>query len=495
MLWTMGLAGWSGTPLNAVTSLLPAVVLVVSVSLVIHLLNQFLSEIAAGASSTTAVERAVQRVLSPCFFAALTTAIGFMSLLISPIPAVQAFGFFAGVGVLCAFGATMTFGAIALLGIRHLAPARVQRLHAGWPTQALERLTDWVARHRRRVFIGVALVVGVALPGIGRIQQGTDIIRALKPTAPLRVSSEFIDQHLTGVNSLEVLITLDRGPGPVTPAAIRQVLAFSHWLHMQPDVTAVLSPWELLRAAPADLVAQDDQLTVLATLLPLSFPLQAWLGNTGKTVRVSARVRATDSERVLLLAAHIRQAAADMALSVQVTGRTYLLARMSRTLVRSQVSSLLLAALAIFASIVLMLRSWKMGLIAAVPNALPPLLIFGLMGWSGIELSTATTMIASVALGLLVDDTIHLLYRYHHEKHAGHPPRLALAVAIRHIGRAIIFTTVILTLGFWVGLLGSFKPTLYFSFLTGLTLLFALLAVLLVVPALLLTWETRAVRP
>jgi hypothetical protein len=168
---------------------------------------------------------------------------------------------------------------------------------------------------------------------------------------------------------------------------------------------------------------------------------------------------------------------------------------MSRTLVRSQVSSLLLAALAIFASIVLMLRSWKMGLIAAVPNALPPLLIFGLMGWSGIELSTATTMIASVALGLLVDDTIHLLYRYHHEKHAGHPPRLALAVAIRHIGRAIIFTTVILTLGFWVGLLGSFKPTLYFSFLTGLTLLFALLAVLLVVPALLLTWETRAVRP
>ena len=116
-------------------------------------------------------------------------------------------------------------------------------------------------------------------------------------------------------------------------------------------------------------------------------------------------------------------------------------------------------------------------------------MIFGLMGWCGIALSTATTMIASVALGLIVDDTIHLLYRYRHEKLAGKTISQALEQAVRHTGRALIFTTIILTLGFWVGLVGSFKPTLSFSFLTGLTMVFALLADLFVVPAILLTWD------
>jgi predicted RND superfamily exporter protein len=162
---------------------------------------------------------------------------------------------------------------------------------------------------------------------------------------------------------------------------------------------------------------------------------------------------------------------------------------MSRILVHSQISSLLLAVALILGTITLALRSWKMGLIAAIPNLLPTIMIFGLMGWFGIALSTATTMIASVALGLLVDDTIHLLYRYTHEKKAGRDTFVAVEYSVRHSGRAVIFTSLILTLGFWAGLLGSFKPTLHFSFLTGLTMLFALLAELLVTPATILAWE------
>jgi predicted RND superfamily exporter protein len=158
-------------------------------------------------------------------------------------------------------------------------------------------------------------------------------------------------------------------------------------------------------------------------------------------------------------------------------------------LVHNQISSLLLAVALILGSIALALRSWKLGIIAAIPNLLPTVMLFGLMGWCGIELSTATTMIASVSLGLFVDDTIHLLYRYRHEKQAGRNTFGAIEQSLRHTGRAVIFTSVILTLGFWAGLLGSFKPTIYFSFLTGLTMLFALLAELLVTPAAILAWD------
>jgi predicted RND superfamily exporter protein len=101
---------------------------------------------------------------------------------------------------------------------------------------------------------------------------------------------------------------------------------------------------------------------------------------------------------------------------------------------------------------------------------------------------------ASVALGLIVDDTIHLLYRYRAEKQAGTATATAMEVAIHHTGRALIVTTVILTLGFWVGVLGSFTPTLHFSFLTGLTMMIALVADLLLMPAVLLAWERRVWR-
>jgi len=196
-----------------------------------------------------------------------------------------------------------------------------------------------------------------------------------------------------------------------------------------------------------------------------------------------------DSERLLELAQRVRDEATRIALPVQITGSNYVLAQMSRTLVHNQLSSLLTAAGLIFGSIALTLRSWKMGVIAAIPNVLPTVILFGLMGWCGIELSAATTMIAGIALGLFVDDTIYVLAGYDRAKQAGRTTVGALEESLRRNGRAVIFTSLILALGFWTGLVGSFKPTLYFSFLMGLTLLFDLLADLLVTPAMVLTVE------
>ena len=103
------------------------------------------------------------------------------------------------------------------------------------------------------------------------------------------------------------------GDAATSPATIRQILAFSRWLRAQPGVTAVLSPWEPLRGVRAELLADDDQLTVLATLLPLGFPLDAWLDARGRALRISARVTTLDSERFLVLANRARQQAAPVA--------------------------------------------------------------------------------------------------------------------------------------------------------------------------------------
>lgn len=491
LLWTLGIVGFSGLRLNVITSLLPAIILVVSVSVVIHLLNQFLRAVIAGHLSAEAIEEAFHQVGLSCGFSALTTAIGFFSLVVSPIPAIQEFAVFAALGVLLAFLAALTCVPIGLFWVGTIPQTALMSFDTTWSLPLLQILTGWAARHRRLVFLGCALLLLLALPGIGYVQEGTDIIRALKATAPLRQSSEFIDQHLTGVNSLELIVSLPASKGPVTPATLRRILAFSQWLRTQAHVTAVFSPWEPLRDAPADLLTDDTKLSVLATLLPLSLPLEAWLSVQPHVARLSARVTAIHSNRFLELVDAVQQQAERMSLPVQITGRTYLLATMSRTLVRTQMLSMLMAVGLILGSITLLLRSWRLGLVAAVPNLLPTLMIFGLMGWSGIALSTATMMIACVALGLIVDGTIHLLYRYQRERQTGARPLQAMDMTVQHLGPGVIFSACILALGFWVGLLGSFKPTIYFSFLTGLTMLFALLADLLVTPALALTTESE----
>lgn len=489
LLWTMGMAGWWGVQLNAMTSLLPAVIVLVSVSLSMHLINQMLYAIEGGSSEARAIDEAVKQVRVPSCFAALTTALGFFSLLTSPVPAIREFALFAGIGVLTSLLTTLFVMPLLLHSLRYKPlQRRIGRRNELLGRLPL-RLTQWSIQHPRRLFGGVGMVVVLALPGIGFLTEGTDIIRALKAQAPLRVSSEFIDQHLTGVNSLELLVSLPAGAKETLPATIRQTLALSQWLREQAEVTAVFSPWELLRDAPAALLAQDAQLIVLGTLLPLAYPLDAWLASQSQTMRMSVRIRALNSEILLALVPRIKEQAARLGMSLEITGRTYLLARMSRVLVRSQLISLGLAILTIGTSMTVMLRSLRLGCIAMIPNILPSVIIFGLMGWCQIELSTATVMIASIALGLLVDDTIHLLYHYQEARQQGLPPQGALEQTVRLVGRAITATSLVLIGGFWGGLFGSFKPTIYFAFLTGLTLCFAWFVVLLVVPAVLMVWD------
>ncbi len=485
LAWTMGLVGFIGLPLNVITSLLPPVLMVVSVSAAIHLLNAFLAARTAGMAHREAIDHAVRDIGTACGLTALTTMLGFFSLLVSPVPAVREFALLAGLGVGMAFVITFTGVPIALLAagahISYWAEAQ------GPIERFLERSLRWVLSHRHRMLIyWVTLaIILLALPGLFRLTEGTDIIRTLKANAPLRVSTEFIDRHLTGVNALELIVGLPEAE--LQPAFIRRVLAFSQHLRALPQVTSVHSPWEGLQWIRPELLADDRQLRVIATLLPLSLPLDQWLNVNAHALRMSIRTRAMGSDRFLALARDVKGQAEAIGLPVQLTGTNYLLARMSRTLVFTQLRSLGLAIVLILGTMTLALRSWRLGALAAIPNLLPPLMIFGLMGWCGIGLSTATTMIASVALGLVVDDTIHLLYRYRQARRTGHDPPHAITEAIRHTGRALAITTLILTLGFWAGLIGSFKPTVAFSFLTGLTMILALLADVLVLPACLLS--------
>jgi predicted RND superfamily exporter protein len=214
------------------------------------------------------------------------------------------------------------------------------------------------------------------------------------------------------------------------------------------------------------------------------------------SARVNVRIRAVGTAiaaplgEAILADAH-RIFGEDYA--VTVTGAFYHVAKDSNRLVRAQVLSFSLALLLVFAAIGLLFRSLRLTFIALIPNLMPIAWTGGLMGAFGIDLSTGTAMIASAVIGLIVDDTIH--YMNHYTRVRRGDPSEAIRSTSARIGRALVLNNLVLVLGFWVGCFGSFKPTIFFSLLSGVTMLSALLCDLLLTPACLALFDRRRAVP
>jgi len=203
-----------------------------------------------------------------------------------------------------------------------------------------------------------------------------------------------------------------------------------------------------------------------------------------RRTRINVRLHAIGTlEAATLLAGIDLSGRAILGPGYQVTpiGGFYKVTIDSNRLVAGQVKSFGLALALMLLVIGVTLRSWRLLVAAILPNVVPILWTMGTMGWLGIDLSTATTMVASVVLGIAVDDAIHYLARFRSEFTGDLEG--AVDRTTRITGQVLTVTTVVLTLGFWVGTLSSFKPTVYFSLLSGLTMVTALICTITLLPA------------
>jgi predicted RND superfamily exporter protein len=502
LVWTLGLFGLGGRALNPVTSLMTPVILVMSLEASIQLLNQYLAARALGLSRAAALERADRRMRIPCFTAAITAAIGFVSLLTLPIPAIRDFGLFTALGIMIGYGLTITLTPLLLAALPDL-PGRVVRAFEPGPLErALARIVRGVGRRRWTVGgVGAALLL-LAAAGVARIQIETDLIHSLRHASPLAAATRFIDARLTGVNSVDIVID---GVSPRDPEMLGKVARFEDAVRGLPEVRKVTGLPDLLarvnRAvhrgndayarlpdgpdAAADLA---DFVAALNREAPADLHRFLADGREGRAaLRIIARVPALDTARSQALFARIRDAADRTGLhGVSLTGSFVIFSNMSTTLVRHQVHGLGVALLLILAVMAAQFRSIRLGLLCAVPNGAPILVVYGLMGWGGIALSVPTAMIASVALGTIVDNSIYLLARFR-EAFARQADYVeALTVMVHASGRAVVYSTVTLAAGFWVGVFSSFVPTVHFGILTGAAFLLGLISQFVLLPLLLI---------
>lgn len=497
VVWTYGFMGILGYKVNLISSILPVLLMGVAIADSMHLISDYLYETAQpGRSKQKAVEEAFHNILNPAFLTSLTTVLGLLSLLGADLVPIREFGLVAAVGVASAFVITVVLVPILMLWLPFPDHAAA-RSGRGFSVAAI--LNDLGKWRPLRSGIVLLLVVLFAVPAIGllaQLQVGTNSMDYFRRDDEVRTQAEWIDSGIGGSTSLEFLVRGEEG-ALKRPALLKRMLRFQNYLRDLPGITGVYSIADLSKSLnrgfndgeAAFFTVPDSQLVVAQQLFLVegSDDLNELVSDDYSLGRITARVELGRSQELAAKMEDIERqirAVFTEGASVTPTGMVFLMHQMEGYLLESQIRSFLLAFVIVFLAIFIMLRSVRLGLLAIIPNLLPILMTLALMPLFDINLDVGTVMIGAIALGLVVDDTIHFLSRLKLEM-ASDPTRAAISKAMQATGRPIIFTSIVLSLGFLVLVLASFNPIVHFGLLLFFLVLLALVFDLVVLPALL----------
>jgi len=502
VIWAMGLLGLSGGSLNICTVMLPTLVAVNALSYSIHLLNGVHESCARGGEYRNILIWTLAHLAPPIWIAAVTTAMGFGALLFAELRSLRELGLFSAIGILLAVLLCMTLVPILLSWLP--LPARAAHRHARvrslrW---ALWQVASFVNRDRWKIPAVLILLIGLSVVGIRHIRVETQWAHYLPDSAPSIHTLQVVEENLAGFHVLE--LELDGPEGTFhEPWALRELDQLQLMLAAWPQVDKTMSAVDLVRelhqarnpaasqGKPATLPSSSGELAEIRLLYSMAGQggmMDAFLTEDGSAARLSLRLPSMTTAEQLQLLNRIDDAAdqmLDSRLTLHSTGVVKLFAAKLHALVRSLMKSFALSFLLIAGVLSIQLRSIRAGLCSMIPNVLPVLLGFGLMGALGIPLSASTVMIASVGIGIAVDDTIHMLLRYRHELQAGRSPKSAVRRTLLGTGRAVVFSSIGLAAGFTVLAFSRFSLNREFGLLTAFIMLAALLTDLFVTPYLL----------
>jgi len=507
VLWAVGAMSLLGYPFNLLSAIVPTVLLIIGTSDCIHIQNRFEDGLRAGRSRQAAAAETVRAMALPCLLTTLTTMGGFLALLTSPLASIRQFGTASAVGIGFAYALSMLLLPLGLCFLRQGAPA-LDAAHAGRRLQGLlERLFRLAAGRPRSVVAasaGLMLLGGLGLSGL-RVE--TDLPNFFSEDSRGVADARQIEETFGGILPVHVILDTHRPDGLKDTAVLRAVDRLCAFLRTQDGVDKVLSVTDLLKLAnrrihgddPAferlpDTRAETAQLLLLLEMSDTGAWLSRFCDAPCRLASVAVRTRRHDFYSIRTLAEKAsgyldRELAALPGVSHHVTGTSVLCANTLLPLAGGLRGSLFLALAVIFVLLAVQFRSVPLGIVSMVPNILPIVMTLGTMGLAGVSLNVVNTPVAAVALGLAVDDTIHFLARFQKEfRRDGRYPE-AIRRTLARTGKPILVTSLVLAAGFGMLLFSDFHPTRSFGVLVSLTVLYAVAADLVLLPALLLVFR------
>lgn len=501
LVWTFGLMGLLGHSLSMVTMIIPTLLIAVGSAYAMHIMAAYFEETARQETINQAVVRGLTRVCLPTIFASITTIVCFASLLLNQIAAVKEFALFSCVGLLFMLIIHLTFIPAALSYPRNLSCKAVPGgLDAAWIVSFLRTVVRTIRDYPRTILL-IALIGSVICgAGLWQIRVETTPISFFKDPSQTRMAFQDIHENLAGIYPINVILRSDQEGYFASPRVLREIEALQEHLETIEGIDLSISIIDLLkleglltrgfREKEKYYVVPDYPFAVKEAIKNYRlFDADEVVGhfisrdfsriNIVLRSHIASTLDFMQAEEVMT--SYLRDCCPD-GITFDVTGLSIVGSHSAQALTRGQIRSLGLALICVFLLLSALFLSLRVGLLAMIPNLFPILVNFGVMGWSGLHLTVATSLVASIAIGLAVDDTIHYMFRFNNQFRRDYRRKQANYRTIANVGKPIVFTSIAIGLGFSVLLFSSFVPTSVFGLLMLITMASALFGDLFILP-------------
>ena len=499
ILTGMGIAGWSGVLLTPISANAPTIILTLAVADSIHILVTLFYEMRHGKSKYEAIKETLRVNHQPIFITSLTTAIGFLSLNFSDSPPFRDLGNIVAVGVMAAYIYSVFFlpAMIAILPVR---VKEVSSSHNGF----IDALGDWVIHNKNLLFWGMIIIITFLSIQIPRNIIDEKFNEYFDTRYQFRIDNDYVEEHLTGFESIEYSLGAGESGGISNPEYLEKLEEFADWYRQQPGVMYVSTLTDTMKRLNKNMHGDDESyyrlpekrdlsaqyLLLYELSLPFGLDLNNQINIDKSSTRFTAILESISTQDALDLENSAqewlkRNAPPEMA--SHGASPLIMFSHIAMRNIDSMMIGTLAALLLISAILVAVLRSFKLGLVSTVPNLVPMIMTFGIWGWFVGEIGLAVSVVAPVALGIIVDDTVHFLSKFRRARmELGKTTEEAVRYSFHTVGTALFLTSVILVCGFLVLTFSGFRMNVQLGFMTTISIACALLADFLFLPALLL---------
>ena len=502
LLTTVGTMAWAGVAFKLPTQIVPSLLLAVSVGATVHILSIFFDRFNESGDKKEALSYTLGHSGLAIAMTSITTAIGVGSFAGSEVAPISDLGIFASLGVMVSLVLTLTL-LPALLSLTKLKPKPKkgsQKIDI-----IMKRLASIPINHTKSVLVSSFVVVIIALVASTQVDLSHNPLKWFQPDNMTRVSTEVIDGQMNGTVTIEVVVDSGKENGWVDPVRLAKLNEFSTKLESYVDehthVGKVVSLATILKETNRALHENQEKFYTIPTDANLVSQELLLFENSGSDdledvvdsqfskARVTIKLPWIDSMKSVSVLNHVREEATATFKddNIEVTGMTPLLNNTFFNSINSSVKSYLIASIAITFMMMLILGSVRIGLISMIPNLAPIIAGLLLMYIMKLPLDMFTLLIGSIAIGLAVDDTIHFMHNFKRYYLESGDSAKAIEQTFFTTGKAMVITTIVLSLGFFAYLTANMISVQNFGLLTGSVIIFALLSDLLLAPALMIT--------
>ncbi len=509
VVWAFGFIGWFQYEISVLMALIPPLIIVIGVPNAIFLINKYQQEVKKHGNQAKSLQRVISKIGNATLMTNITTASGFATFIFTNSQLLNEFGIIASINILAIFFLSLFIIPIIYSFMHKPKERHLEHLERKWIDAIVNWMENTVRHHRIAIYISTVGIIVVSIIGVYMIRVSGSLIEDMPKGKPFYKDILFFENEFGGIMPLEILIDTKKKKGVMNLSTLKRMNKLEEEIDEIPELSKTISVLNMVRYSKQAFYNGNPKYYQLPTEQEKNFilaytknsgadsdMLKNFVDSTGQYARMTTFMRDIGTDKMELIEERIqskvKQVFPEERFDVSLTGKALVFLKGTNYLVKNLVISLSLAILLISIFMAWMFRSYKMILISLIPNMLPLLITAGLMGYLGVPIKPSTILVFSIAFGISVDDTIHFLAKYRQELIAHKwQVRKSVYAALRETGVSMFYTSVVLFFGFLIFTVSSFGGTKALGGLVSVTLLFAMVANLLLLPSLLLSLESK----